>query len=83
MSSSYLEPNVTIKMGKVAGRIFLNPGSVGQPRDGDPRASYLRMDLKTGTSSVRRIDYPIAEAQREIREAGLPDTLATRLAQGR
>jgi len=64
------------------GRWLLNPGSVGQPRDGDPRAAYLLLDRDTGTARFRRLPYPIEETQAEIREHGLPETLATRLADG-
>ena len=61
---------------------LLNPGSVGQPRDRDPRASYMLLD--TGASQVEqfRVEYPIVEAQQEIRRAGLPDALADRLVLG-
>ncbi len=64
------------------GRFILNPGSVGQPRDGDPRASYGLLDLKGGTFGIRRVEYDIASAQRQMRRAGLPDLLAHRLAVG-
>ena len=62
---------------------LLNPGSVGQPRDGDPRASFLLLDTDRGTATWRRLEYDIARTQREITEAGLPPTLAYRLAEGR
>ncbi|HEX7256299.1 MAG TPA: metallophosphoesterase family protein [Gaiellaceae bacterium] len=65
-----------------AGRWLLNPGSVGQPRDGDPRAAWLRIDLEAGEARFRRIAYPVARTQAEIRERGLPDSLAERLAHG-
>ena len=65
-----------------AGRWLLNPGSVGQPRDGDPRAAWLRLDLESGEARFRRIAYPVARTQAEIRERGLPDSLAERLAHG-
>ena len=65
-----------------AGRWLLNPGSVGQPRDGDPRAAWLRLDLVAGEARFRRIAYPVARTQAEIRERGLPDSLAERLAHG-
>ncbi|HKY11944.1 MAG TPA: metallophosphoesterase family protein [Gaiellaceae bacterium] len=65
-----------------AGRWLLNPGSVGQPRDGDPRAAWLRLDLVSGEARFRRIAYPVARTQAEIRERGLPDSLAERLAHG-
>jgi diadenosine tetraphosphatase ApaH/serine/threonine PP2A family protein phosphatase len=63
-------------------RFLLNPGSVGQPRDGDRRAAWLLLDLATQRASFRRVDYPIAETQAEIRAAGLPDALAARLEHG-
>jgi diadenosine tetraphosphatase ApaH/serine/threonine PP2A family protein phosphatase len=63
-------------------RYLLNPGSVGQPRDGDPRAAWLLLDLAAGTATFRRVAYPIAETQAEIRAAGLPDALASRLEHG-
>jgi diadenosine tetraphosphatase ApaH/serine/threonine PP2A family protein phosphatase len=64
------------------GRVLLNPGSVGQPRDGDPRAAYLLLDLDARTASFRRVEYDIERTQAEIREAGLPAMLAARLATG-
>jgi diadenosine tetraphosphatase ApaH/serine/threonine PP2A family protein phosphatase len=64
------------------GRWLLNPGSVGQPRDGDPRAAYLRIDLETGAAHFRRVPYDIEQTQAEIRDAGLPEALAERLASG-
>lgn len=63
-------------------RWLLNPGSVGQPRDGDPRAAWARIDFDTQRAEFRRVTYPIAQTQREIRECGLPDALAARLAHG-
>jgi diadenosine tetraphosphatase ApaH/serine/threonine PP2A family protein phosphatase len=64
------------------GRRLLNPGSVGQPRDGDPRAAWLLLDLGAGLASFRRVEYEIERTQAEIRERGLPDALAQRLAHG-
>jgi diadenosine tetraphosphatase ApaH/serine/threonine PP2A family protein phosphatase len=64
------------------GRRLLNPGSVGQPRDGDPRAAWLLLDREAGTASFRRVAYDVARTQVEIRERGLPDALAQRLAHG-
>jgi diadenosine tetraphosphatase ApaH/serine/threonine PP2A family protein phosphatase len=64
------------------GRWILNPGSVGQPRDGDPRAAYLVLDLDANRADYRRVEYPVARTQEEIRERGLPEPLAERLAQG-
>jgi diadenosine tetraphosphatase ApaH/serine/threonine PP2A family protein phosphatase len=63
-------------------RWLLNPGSVGQPRDGDPRAAYLQLDLEAKTATFKRVEYDVAGTQREIREAGLPEGLAARLASG-
>jgi predicted phosphodiesterase len=64
------------------GRWLLNPGSVGQPRDGDPRAAYLLLDLDPGHAHFRRIPYDVERTQAEIREQGLPEALAARLAEG-
>jgi diadenosine tetraphosphatase ApaH/serine/threonine PP2A family protein phosphatase len=63
-------------------RALLNPGSVGQPRDGDPKAAYLVLDLDTRHASFRRVEYDVERTQREIRDAGLPEMLAGRLALG-
>ncbi len=65
-----------------AGRWLLNPGSVGQPRDGDPRAAWLLLDSEARTASFRRVDYDVSRTQSEIRDAGLPEPLAARLASG-
>jgi predicted phosphodiesterase len=63
-------------------RVLLNPGSVGQPRDGDPRAAYLVLDLDAQRASFRRVEYNVDRTQREMREAGLPEMLAARLELG-
>jgi diadenosine tetraphosphatase ApaH/serine/threonine PP2A family protein phosphatase len=63
-------------------RSMLNPGSVGQPRDGDPRAAYAVVDTAAGTATFYRASYPIDEAQRRIRARGLPEMFAERLALG-
>jgi diadenosine tetraphosphatase ApaH/serine/threonine PP2A family protein phosphatase len=63
-------------------RHLLNPGSVGQPRDGDPRAAWLELDLDASTASFHRVAYDIERTQAEIRAAGLPEILAERLASG-
>jgi diadenosine tetraphosphatase ApaH/serine/threonine PP2A family protein phosphatase len=65
-----------------AGRWLLNPGSVGQPRDGDPRAAYLLVDLDRMFAAFRRVEYPVEQTQAELREHGLPESLAERLAHG-
>lgn len=61
---------------------ILNPGSVGQPRDGDPRAAWLLLDTEQGQATWKRTVYDIAGAQAAIRQAGLPDSLADRLGYG-
>lgn len=61
---------------------MVNPGSVGQPRDGDPRAAYATYDSEQKLVSLRRVAYPIQTAADEIKAAGLPDMLALRLFQG-
>jgi diadenosine tetraphosphatase ApaH/serine/threonine PP2A family protein phosphatase len=63
-------------------RALLNPGSVGQPRDGDPRAAFLLLDLDARDASFRRVEYDIELTQREIRAAGLPELLGARLTLG-
>jgi predicted phosphodiesterase len=64
------------------GEWLINPGSVGQPRDGDPRAAWLELDDQAWTAVYRRTEYDIAGAAAAIREARLPDSLAERLAFG-
>lgn len=64
------------------GEWLINPGSVGQPRDGDPRAAWLELDTERWTAVYRRTDYDVAGAQAAIRAARLPDSLAERLAFG-
>lgn len=64
-------------------KYFVNVGSVGQPRDGDPRAAYAIYEPKSRSLSFRRLDYDIAAAQERIRLAGLPEHLAERLEVGR
>ena len=61
---------------------LINPGGVGQPRDGDPRAAWLLLDLESSTAHWRRVEYPIEEAAAAIQEAGLPRALSDRLFQG-
>jgi predicted phosphodiesterase len=64
------------------GEWLLNPGSVGQPRDGDPRAAWLSLDLDNWTADYHRVEYDIAGAAAAIRAARLPDSLAERLLYG-
>jgi diadenosine tetraphosphatase ApaH/serine/threonine PP2A family protein phosphatase len=64
-------------------RLVLNPGSVGQPRDGDKRASYGVYDSDAATFTLHRVEYDIARTQKLMVDAGLPDWLGERLAIGR
>lgn len=63
-------------------RTMINAGSVGQPRDGDPRASYAVLDTEAGTATFYRASYRVDETQRRIRARGLPQMFAERLAFG-
>lgn len=64
-------------------KCFVNTGSVGQPRDGDPRASYVIYDPAARRIDLRRVEYDIATTQQKILEAGLPERLARRLEHGK
>jgi predicted phosphodiesterase len=64
------------------GKWIINPGSVGQPRDADPRAAWMVLDLEGWTATWRRVEYDVAGAQQAIRSAGLPHALADRLEYG-
>jgi diadenosine tetraphosphatase ApaH/serine/threonine PP2A family protein phosphatase len=64
------------------GRWVLNPGSVGQPRDGDPRAAWLLLDFEERFAEFRRVPYSVERTQAEMRERGLPRVLAARLERG-
>ena len=63
-------------------RLIMNPGSVGQPRDGDPRAAYMILDEGTRMLTQFRVEYDIESAQRYLTDAGLPPSLAERLPYG-
>ena len=63
-------------------RMILNPGSVGQPRDRNSRAAYAIYDTEARTWQAHRVEYNVAEVQQRIREAGLPERHAIRLAEG-
>jgi predicted phosphodiesterase len=65
-----------------AGEWLINPGSVGQPRDGDPRAAWLELDLVGWSATYHRVEYDIDGAAAAIRAARLPDSLAERLYYG-
>lgn len=77
-----LAPEGTILRCEHEQRCLLNPGSVGQPRDGDPRAAWLLLDVKLGQATFCRVAYDVHRTQAEIREVGLPDDLAERLSEG-
>lgn len=63
-------------------RALVNPGSVGQPRDGDPDASYAILDPDVGIVTWHRVPYDVAGVQRDMRDAGLPASLSARLSVG-
>ena len=65
------------------GRLLVNPGSVGQPRDGNPAASYLVIDTAAQAAQFHRVTYDVAATQRLMRDVGLPPRLAERLTYGR
>jgi len=65
-----------------SGEWLVNPGGVGQPRDGDPRAAWLLLDTESWSASWRRVEYPIDEAAEAIQKAGLPRVLGERLYTG-
>jgi predicted phosphodiesterase len=73
-------PDEELELG--SGEWLINPGSVGQPRDGDPRAAWLELDIGNWTAVYRRTEYDIAGAAAAIRAARLPDSLAERLVYG-
>jgi len=80
------DADVTSTLGRgtveLRGRSLVNPGSVGQPRDRDPRAAWAVLDTEGRTVEFMRTTYDIAETQRRIRDRGLPPFLADRLASG-
>jgi diadenosine tetraphosphatase ApaH/serine/threonine PP2A family protein phosphatase len=68
---------------KDGSRYLVNPGSVGQPRDGDPRAAYAVVDTATKRMGMYRVHYPMEITQEKMLRAGLPEPLARRLSSGR
>lgn len=66
----------------LAGRYLINPGSVGQPRDRDPRAAYAVLDTDRGTLTAHRVEYDVATTQRQMAFANLPEVLIGRLTHG-
>jgi diadenosine tetraphosphatase ApaH/serine/threonine PP2A family protein phosphatase len=77
---AFLPPDRPLHLGP--DRVLVNPGGVGQPRDGDPRASYMILDLDALTVEHRRVEYPYRATQRKMARHGLPVRLAQRLAFG-
>ena len=78
----FLEPINRLPM-PPKGRWIVNPGSVGQPRDGIPKASYGIFDFTKNSLEVYRVDYDVYATQQKIRAAGLPEALASRLSVGK
>ncbi len=74
------DAGMVVELGE--GRHLLNPGSVGQPRNGDPRAAWLEIDNASARATFRRTEYPVERTQLEMREVGLPEALAARLEHG-
>ena len=77
LRGSHAESGTRLEVG--SGRWLLNPGSVGQPRDGDPRAAWLELDTDAWTAIYHRVEYDIDAAAEAIDSAGLPPQLARRL----
>jgi predicted phosphodiesterase len=80
-TAASLVPGVGLMLGET--KLMINPGSVGQPRDGDARASYGILDTDGNVFRLHRVAYDIEVTQAKIMKAGLPVHLATRLEQGR
>ena len=80
--SAQVDGERTVPLDRPGWRYILNPGSVGQPRDDDPRAACLIVDTDTRSASWRRVEYDIAVTQQQMRDVKLPDRLVTRLATG-
>lgn len=75
-----LYSKIRIMLGR---KYFINAGSVGQPRDGDPRAAYVTFDMLKNEIELHRVAYDFRITQKKIADAGLPDRVASRLAVGR
>lgn len=82
INASPLEPELRIEIVPER-RYLINPGSVGQPRDGDPRAAFAIFDSEARVVTLVRVPYDVAGAQAKIVQAGLPEGLARRLALGK
>lgn len=77
MESAIARTNTTMSLD--GGRLIINPGSVGQPRDGDPRASALLLDTEARSLEWHRVEYPVAQVQRLMRSLDFPKRLIARL----
>ena len=77
---AYADPGTQLTLSGI--RAIVNPGSVGQPRDRDPRAAYALYDSETASIEWRRVEYDVEVTQRHILDAGLPRYLADRLSRG-
>jgi predicted phosphodiesterase len=75
-------PQAGVPMALGQGRMIINPGSVGQPRDGDPRASYTLLDLQEGIIEYHRVLYPVELTQKKMEARGFPNGLVGRLSLG-
>jgi predicted phosphodiesterase len=75
-----LYSKIKVEIGR---KYFINVGSIGQPRDRNPKAAYVIFDMLNNLIELQRLDYDIAATQRKIRAAHLPESLAQRLEQGR
>jgi predicted phosphodiesterase len=82
VSTKGLLPGVPFVL-RASRRYIINVGSVGQPRDGDPRAAYVIFDIEASSATLHRVTYPIEETQRKMDAASLPAPLIARLAEGR
>jgi predicted phosphodiesterase len=80
MRAVFVDPGSRLALGE--DRLILNPGSVGQPRDGDPRSSYMLIDTGAGHVVWHRVEYDIKATQAAMMTAGLPPRLARRLGFG-
>ena len=78
----YLEDGARAQLSRER-KLVINPGSVGQPRDGDPRAAYAAYDTESSTVTLHRLEYDIPVTQKLMEAAGLPRWLIDRLAVGR
>jgi predicted phosphodiesterase len=76
----YMEDGVPFALGN--SRLIINPGSVGQPRDSDPRAAYALLDTEALVCTFKRVEYPVQVTQRRMEKFGMPRRLVDRLAHG-